>query len=201
MAYVFNPFTGTFDNTGNAGSSAGFTLGIDPIASRYYFGWGVTPGTAGTRVATASRVYYILFFNPTLTTWTRVGTRISTGTTGNTRMGLYEVGNTGLPTTRLQDFGTVTNTSGDKEITISTRLEPGSYYLALISDNTPTFAGHLTDVSAAVYAFGADSSTSTAVPALWYETSSGNTLPSTANTTLTQEDTSLRRPMIWLRKV
>jgi hypothetical protein len=199
MAYVFNPFTGTFDTTNTA--AAGFTLGIDRIVNRYYFGWGVTPGTAGTRVATASRVYYVLFANPTSTTWTRVGTRIATGTTGSSRLGIYAVGSTGLPTTLLQDFGTVTNTSGDKEITIEYTLAPGSYYLALVSDNTPTFAGHFTDLTAASYVFGADSPTAVTVPALWYETSTGNVLPSTANTTLTQEDASLRRPMIWLRKV
>lgn len=197
MAYEFNPFTGTFDNTG----SASFALGINPIANRYYFGWGVTPGTAGTRVATASRVYYVLFFNPTPTTWTRIGTRISTGTTGNSRLGIYAAGSTGLPTNLLQDFGTVTNLSGDKEITMSYTLAPGSYYLALVSDNTPTFAGHFTDLTAASYVFGADSPTAVTVPALWYETSTGNVLPSTANTTLTQEDASIRRPMIWLRKV
>jgi hypothetical protein len=203
MAYEFNPFTGTFDNTGSTLAPASSLLGIDRIANRYYFGWGVAPGTAGTRVATASRVYYVLFINPKTTTWTRIGTRVSTGIVSSfTRLGLYEVGSTGLPTTRLQDFGTVgTATSGDKEITISYEMPPGNYYLALVCDAGVTFAGHLTESAMAAYTFGASLTTSGASTALWYEASTGNDLPSTANTTLSNEDTSLRRPMIYLRSV
>jgi hypothetical protein len=198
MAYEFNPFTGTFDNTGS-----GALLGIDRIVNSYYFGWGVAPGTAGTRLATASRVYYVLFINPKTTTWTRTGTRVGTGVASSlTRLGLYAVGSTGLPTTRLEDFGTVnTATSGDKEITISYTMAPGNYYLALVCDAGVTFAGHLTDTASASYVFGSPSTTTAASTALWYESGTGNSLPSTANTTLTAEDNSLRRPMIWLRKV
>lgn len=204
MAYEFNPFTGTFDNTGSTSASTSQSLlGIDRITNNYYFGWGVTPGTAGTRVATASRVYYVLFINPKTTTWTRIGTRVGTGVVNSfTRLGLYEVGSTGLPTTRLEDFGTVgTATSGDKEITISYTMPPGNYYLALVCDAGVTFAGHLTETALAAYVFGAPSTTVSASTALWYEASTGNDLPSTANTSLTAEDTSLRRPMIWLRNV
>jgi hypothetical protein len=144
-----------------------------------------------------------LFSNPVATTWTRIGVRVGTSVASSlARLGVYAVGNTGLPTTLLQDFGTVSTAStGDREITISYTMDPGSYYLALICDSAVTFAGHLTESGMAAYMFGASSTTVSASIALWYETGSGSTLPSTANTTLTAEDTSLRRPMIWLRKV
>lgn len=195
----------TVDAQGRITSAAnGITgPGIARVANNYYFGWGVAPGTAGTRLVTASRVYYILFSNPVSTTWTRIGVRVGTSVASSlTRLGVYAVGGTGLPTTLLQDFGTVSTAStGDRELTISYTMNPGSYYLALVCDSAVTFAGHLTDAAAASYAFGASSTTASAGIALWYETGSGSTLPSTANTTLTAEDTSLRRPMIWLRKV
>lgn len=203
MAYKFNPFTGNLDITGGGGVSNVTGPGIPRIANNYYFGWGVAPGTAGTRVVTASRVYYVLFSNPVETTWTRIGVRVGTGVTSSlTRLGVYEVGDTGLPTNLLQDFGTVSTASaGDKELTISYTMDPGSYYLALVCDSAVTFAGHLTEASSAAYMFGASSTTVSAGIALWYEAGSGSTLPSIANTTLTVEDTSLRRPMIWLREV
>jgi hypothetical protein len=160
------------------------------------------PDTAGTRVVTSGRVYYYAFVCTKTTTWTRIGTRISSGVTGTARLGIYAVGSTGLPTTLLQDFGTVsTSISGEKEITISYQMNPGTYYLALVSSAAATFTGYFLDATFMTFMYGLSSPTVTVATSLWYETSSGDTLPSTANTTLTAEDTSLRRPQIFLRVV
>lgn len=180
----------------------GGELGVDRTTDRYYMPWGMIPGVASTRVVTASRVYYYLFFNSRNITWTRIGSRISTGATGNARMGLYAAGSNGLPTTLLQDFSTFsTASSGEKEITISYAMTPGAYYIALVSDAAPTYSAYSLTANLTTYSYGLSATTVTVGTALWYEGSSGNTLPSTANTTLTAEDTSLARPIVFLRKV
>jgi hypothetical protein len=179
----------------------GGELGNDAILNRYYLPWGMGPGTAGTRVVTASRVYYYLFFNSRRTTWTRIGSRVATGGAGTARMGLYAAGSTGLPTTLLQDFGTFsTSTSGLKEITISYDMTPGPYYIALVTSAAITYSGYFHDLDFTAYSYGISSTTNTVGTSLWFEGSSGDVLPSTANTTLTEEDTSLRRPIVHLRK-
>jgi hypothetical protein len=200
--------SGVVTATSFVGNGSGLTdvpgSGLNPIAisDRYYFPWGMFPDTAGTRVVTSGRVYYYAFVCTKTTTWTRIGTRISSGVTGTARLGIYAVGSTGLPTTLLQDFGTVsTSISGEKEITISYQMNPGTYYLALVSSAAATFTGYFLDERFMTFMYGLSSPTVTVATSLWYETSSGDTLPSTANTTLTAEDTSLRRPQIFLRVV
>jgi hypothetical protein len=200
--------SGVVTATSFVGNGSGLTdvpgSGLNPIAisGRYYFPWGMFPDTAGTRVVTSGRVYYYAFVCTKTTTWTRIGTRISSGVTGTARLGIYAVGSTGLPTTLLQDFGTVsTSISGEKEITISYQMNPGTYYLALVSSAAATFTGYFLDERFMTFMYGLSSPTVTVATSLWYETSSGDTLPSTANTTLTAEDTSLRRPQIFLRVV
>jgi len=200
--------SGVVTATSFVGNGSGLTdvpgSGLNPIAisGRYYFPWGMFPDTAGTRVVTSGRVYYYAFVCTKTTTWTRIGTRISSGVSGTARLGIYAVGSTGLPTTLLQDFGTVsTSISGEKEITISYQMNPGTYYLALVSSAAATFTGYFLDARFMTFMYGLSSPTVTVATSLWYETSSGDTLPSTANTTLTEEDTSLRRPQIFLRVV
>lgn len=180
----------------------GGELGVDRITNRYYMPWGMIPGSAQTKTVVASRVYYYLFFNSRNITWTRIGSRISTGATGNARMGLYAAGSEGLPTTLLQDFGTFsTSSSGEKEIVISYTMTPGAYYIALVSDAAPTYSSYFFTANLTTYSYGIAATNLIVGSSLWYESSSDNTLPSTANTTLTTENTSLVSPIVFLRKV
>jgi hypothetical protein len=105
--------------------------------ANYYYssfnGW-----TAGTRTLAANRLFYVPFFVPQATTWTRIGVNVATPAAGTTiRLGIYNNGN-GVPTgaPRL-DAGTVSAaTTGEKELTISHALDVGWYWLAVVSNGT-----------------------------------------------------------------
>jgi len=91
-------------------------------------------GTQAQLTPTTSTTYYIPVF---LTTFTadRIGFRAATyTTTGNVRLGLYNVSSTtGKPTTLVFDAGTVSVTAAptDYTITISQSITAGWYYFAI----------------------------------------------------------------------
>jgi hypothetical protein len=61
------------------------------------------------------------------------------------RLGIYDsTGTAGAPGALVVDGGTVTvDTGTTKEVTISTTLQPGVYWLAFVSDGAPTCASPL----------------------------------------------------------
>jgi len=92
-------------------------------------------GTSSNLTPTTNTTYYIPVFLPTFTA-DRIGFRAATYTsTGNVRLGLYNVSaTTGKPTTVVFDAGTVSVTAAaptDYTITISQSITAGWYYFAI----------------------------------------------------------------------
>lgn len=106
-------------------------------STRYYACYAAPAVTTFTLIA--NRLYYFPFYNPAQNTWTRIGINVTTGAAGNARLGVYNNVN-GIPSgAPLLDAGTVdVSTTGEKEVVISLALAPGWYWLAVVSDVTPT---------------------------------------------------------------
>lgn len=77
-------------------------------------------------------------------TATKIGVSITTGVSGNVRLGVYRSGTDGGFTTLVVDSGdiAVTTTAGLYEATISQRFTPGLYYFAYTSNVAPTLRSY-----------------------------------------------------------
>jgi hypothetical protein len=163
-------------------------------ANRYY----TAPHKAITPVAmTANLLHAIPFFCPQRKTFTKIGFQVTTLTAGNARLGIYKSGSNGGPTTLILDAGAIsTGTTGVKEITISQQLEPGLYFLAIVTDNTCTINWHESDAGWFTMMYGA--TTATAVNELcMYVIQAYGALPSTYGTPVLLASTF--EPHVWLR--
>ena len=130
--------------------------------------------------------------------------RVTTAAASSTlRFGIYEAGSSGLPTTLLQDFGTVSSaTTGTKTISIAYQMDPGVYYLAYTPSSNLTMGGSAYTTAFMTFLYGIVSATTTNGISLWYEDPGlSGSLPSTASTSLSTLDSSVVRAFPWLRVV
>jgi len=108
------------------------------VVGRYYLsGSKITT----TLVVTANRLYTIPFLIARTATWDRLGLQITVPGAGGTkaRLGIYNFGADGLPTTLVVDGGQVAvDAAAIVAATISQQLTKGWYYAAFVSDGTPT---------------------------------------------------------------
>lgn len=196
--------TGATGPTGPQGPAGSGGFSLNSITGQYYYPFGVSAAASTNAGLTANRVYYTAFVNTATTTWTEMGMRVTTAVANSTlRFGIYQAGSSGLPTTRLQDFGTVSSaTTGSKTISISYQMSPGVYYLAYTSTHALTMGGGSYTPAFMTFLYGAVSATTTQGISLWYEDfGSSGALPSTASTSLSNLDSSVVRPFPWLRVV
>jgi len=164
---------------------------IAPISGRYYGHRNFYGGTPTTAAVGANTLYAQLFAVPVAMTADRIAINVTGAGAAATgvRLGVYSALANGQPDALLVDSGALlVDTTGTKTATISQVFVPGvQYWLALVSDGTPTFAATVvvggplgsTDPSTAsstvtcVRAF-----TYAALPAAWgTPTSYGGTVP------------------------
>lgn len=108
-----------------------------------------TPGwfilTLGTETAQNEFLYYIPISVSRPTTFDRIGCEVTTSGGTLARLGICEIGADGQPGPMVLDAGTVaTNSNGAKEITISQLLEPGNYFLMIVTNAAVVMRGFAT---------------------------------------------------------
>lgn len=116
----------------------GTTFGDLPHASGRFYDSRIQ--SAFTTVAlSANTLYGVPFYVPNTTTYTAIVVEVTTLAGGKSvRLGIYNDSN-GTPGTLVLDAGTVSAaTTGGKTITISQQLTTGWYWLAAVSDGTPS---------------------------------------------------------------
>jgi hypothetical protein len=139
--------------------------------SGLYYRTNIPQQSIGTAPAANNTTIYTYFTVPTSTTFNRIALRTSptavTGT-GVVRLGIYNCGTDGKPSTVELDAGTVSVTAASTtfEITINQTLAPGGYFLAFCQQTAFATGGFV----------GAGSSTT----ALNQLLSAGTTAPSAA---------------------
>lgn len=147
-----------------------------------YAPWGFQAG-GNTSVAVAGRVVYLPFLVGRKTTFTRIAYETTTGAAGaQARMGLYSAVN-GAPSAKLWETGASTGvqSAATTEITISQSVDPGAYFIAWITDGTPTMRVLNFNATVSTFVMGMTATNSQA-PVGFTETSSGIALPATAGT-------------------
>ncbi len=107
------------------------------------YDFGMPYVSEGTLALTADTIYFIAFFIPRTRTYDRIGVELTTnGAAGIlVRLGIYNATSAHIPGALVLDAGTVVVDNGAavlKTITISKQLIPGNYFMAVVSDGTPT---------------------------------------------------------------
>ena len=107
----------------------------------YFFGAGVVIGT--TPALGADTLYGIPIYVPRTMTFDRIAIHVTTGAvSSNIRLGIHKLGTNLYPGVLVLDAGEVDSaTTGVKTITISQQLAKGLYFVALVSNGTPSVAG------------------------------------------------------------
>jgi hypothetical protein len=180
--------------TGSHGAEIAAPAHPGIAANRYY----TAPHTAIAPVAmTANLMFAVPFFCPQRKTFTKIGFEVTTAVAGNARLGVYRSGGDGGPVSLALDAGAIsTGTTGVKEITISQQLEPGLYFLAIVTDNASTINWHASDPGWFTMMLGA--TTATAVNELsMYVIQAYGALPATYGTPVLLASTY--EPHVWLR--
>lgn len=105
-------------------------------------GWIAVNAWGAGSAATAGQVSYTPIYVPSSTTFDRIAISVSSAAAAGklARLGIYDAtGTNGLPGALVLDGGTVAvDALGAKEVTISQTLATGRYWLAFVSDGTPT---------------------------------------------------------------
>jgi hypothetical protein len=112
-------------------------LDIDPVPGRFYTS---TLAVANSTLAITAGVMYAIPYRVSKTaTYVVLGVEITTNTAGNFRFGIYNDSG-GVPGSLKLDAGIVAmgGALGFKSAVINQILAPGWYWLAFISDATPT---------------------------------------------------------------
>lgn len=127
---------GNVGPTGPMGSAGLFT------GLRYY----ASPSSARTTASVADGVACAHpFWVGQTTTFERIGAEVTTAVAASAvRLGVYADTGRGSPGARILDAGTIdSTTTGAKEITISTTLQPGLYWLTTVAQGgAPTMRAH-----------------------------------------------------------
>lgn len=121
-------------------------------SGHYYFSQGL--GTTNA-TPTLNGMTLVPFSLSTSTTFTKISVYVNVlNASGLVRLGIYNTGSDGLPSSRLLDAGTVDTTStGVRTITINQTLSAGNYWLAAAPQTATTAmtcktsSGHLPGVS------------------------------------------------------
>ncbi|WNT44598.1 minor tail protein [Arthrobacter phage Tillums] len=134
--------TGVYSDIPVAGDYSSAAAVADKVAvfatGSYY-----TPrGARSAFATTADRLTIVPFLVPKNQQFVRIGTEVTVAAASSTvRLGIYNIGTNGLPTSLVLDAGTIdASTTGAKEITIDTGVLPaGLYGLAAVAQGgTPT---------------------------------------------------------------
>lgn len=107
----------------------------------YYYTMAITGGTA-TLALTANTLYALPFLVTKRSRWDKMNIRVTTASSGTkVRLGIYT--NEGVyPKSLVVDAGELdTGSTGSKELVIDVTLDPGLYWLALLSSGAPTLGG------------------------------------------------------------
>ena len=106
----------------------------------YYLSPLITSRSSSSSVLTAANQLYAMPFPiARATTWDRIAFYVNAQAGQKVRLGIYNNGTNLTPGTLLLDAGEVTlSGTGQQEITISQALVKGLYWVALVSDGTPT---------------------------------------------------------------
>ena len=109
------------------------------VVGQYMLPYGQAFTTSGFAV-TADRLYAIPFVAARAMTVDRIAIKVTTLAAGKkARLGIYNSGSDGEPSSLVLDAGEVDVSSvGVKAITISQSLTKGLYWLACVSDGTPS---------------------------------------------------------------
>lgn len=165
-------------------------------ASSLYYGPDNIYQPVSTAGLTAGVIYYAPISIGERTTFTKIGVKVTTLSTGTARLGIYYMQN-GQPTTLLLDAGTVDVTSAaDKEITISQEIEAGDYALTIQAQATPVINFY---PSAGISRCGSLTSTLTDATIVAGPTTYGP-LASTASGVTRSGALTGAVPGLWLRK-
>lgn len=113
-------------------------LDLDSVSSRLYTSL-LAAGATTTLAISSGLLYAIPYRVSKPATFVVLGVEITTLTTGNFRFGVYNDSG-GVPASLKFDAGIVAmgGTAGFKSASISQLLAPGWYWLAMVSDATPT---------------------------------------------------------------
>ena len=113
------------------------------VPGYYKAAWGQA-NTTKTFVMAADRLYAVPFVAARAMTVDRITMAVTVGAAGKkARLGIYNSGADGKPLSLLLDAGELAvDGSGVKAITINQSLTKGLYWLACVSDGTPTVRGH-----------------------------------------------------------
>jgi hypothetical protein len=133
--------------------------GTSPLES-WYLGSLLNPANFSNTAASANRLYLTPFSVEENETLDRLAIRVSSGSAGSCRLGIYTLDLNALTGSLVLDGGTVaTTTTGVKALTVSAQLSPGWYVLASVFDATPTLGNVLQTSHALALGYAADLST------------------------------------------
>ncbi len=165
------------------GSAWSTVFTVDRNSAQVSAKWGIQPplwpmksllGSGGQRIApigagvtsnvavTANRLYMLPVIIPYDISIVAMGVRITTGASGNVRLGLYQ-DNQGHPGTLLYEGVPIsTSATGLSEVSLSQSLSAGVYWLAAVFNAAPTVNSHTGA------AMGRDSLSATSAPISGY---------------------------------
>jgi hypothetical protein len=163
-----------------ASDIAGLGVGSIGYRNNYYYFPYLMAGSSSPMTLNTNDIYYVPFFVRKKTTFTRIGTQVTTLGGTIARFGIYNAAN-GVPTSLLLDCGTVSTASiGEKEATISQSLNVGFYFLAIVSDGIPSIYSTSNTGSSSGYAIG--QSTRSGSSYGYLNSNGSTTLPNPATT-------------------
>jgi hypothetical protein len=150
-----------------------FSNYLPTFSTAYRTPYLISGGNFTTLTLTSNTIYWIPFYVPKTILINTIAMKVSTASTGNHILGIYNNDNNGYPDNLLSSSALSVASTGAKSATISVQLTPGMYWFAWASTSSPT-----------VVAISSSSCQSLANSAFTNNfsmfTSTGNSLPSTA---------------------
>jgi hypothetical protein len=175
LATQSGTFSGTSSgtNTGDQSEQVPYTADADMYLSPM-------GGTSGAQALTADRLYKVPFHVSKALTITKAALRVTTSVAStNVRIGIRNMNqSTGEPTTLVSDIGSVSSASaGRKTFTgLSIALQPGWYYMEMVSDGAPSVRSIVSTGSHSILGFQIASGASLLISHL-YRSFTFGTLP------------------------